>query len=38
LREASSILFKHWELVFAIACENRQRGRRADPLAKIFSE
>lgn len=38
LREGYSILFKQWEFVFAIAGENRLRGHRADPLAKIFSE
>lgn len=38
LREAYAILFQQWELVFAIADENRKRGHRADPLATIFSE
>ena len=38
LCEACRILFRQWELVFAIADENRRRGHRADPVAKIFSE
>ncbi len=38
LCEAYRILFRQCELVFAIADENRRRGHRADPLAKIFSE
>ena len=38
LRGAYRILFEQWELVFAIADENRHRGHRADPLARIFSE
>jgi len=37
LREAYGILFRQWELVFAIGDENRRRGHRADPLAKIIS-
>jgi hypothetical protein len=36
LREVYRILFKQWERVFAD--ENRRRGHRAEPLAKIFSE
>jgi hypothetical protein len=40
LREAYRILFQQGEreLVFAIGDENRQRGHRADSLAKILSE
>ncbi|HEY5778455.1 MAG TPA: VTT domain-containing protein [Terrimicrobiaceae bacterium] len=37
LREAYGILFRQWELVFAIGDENRRRGHRVDPLAKIIS-
>ena len=37
LREAYGILFRQWEIVFAIGDENRRRGHRADPLAKIIS-
>lgn len=36
LCEAYRTLFRQWELVFAIADENRRRGHRADPLAKDF--
>lgn len=38
LREAYDILFQQWELVFAIGAENRRRGYRPDPLAKILLE
>jgi hypothetical protein len=38
LPEAYRILFKQWELVFAIGAENRRRGYRPDPLTKILLE
>jgi membrane protein DedA with SNARE-associated domain len=38
LRDAYRILFQQWELVFAIADENRRRGHREDSLATILSE
>jgi membrane protein DedA with SNARE-associated domain len=38
LRDAYRILFKQWELVFAIGDQNRRLGYRGNSLAKIFSE
>ena len=38
LREAYKILFRQWELVFAIGAENRRRRYRPDAVTKIFIE
>ncbi|HEY5894229.1 MAG TPA: VTT domain-containing protein [Chthoniobacterales bacterium] len=38
LGAAYRLLFRQWELVFAIAAENRSRGHAGDSLAMIFSE
>jgi hypothetical protein len=38
LRQAYGLLFRQWELVFAIGVENRQHGHRPDPISRILRE
>jgi hypothetical protein len=38
LREAYALLFRQWELVFAIGDENRRRGSRGSSVAQIIVE
>jgi len=38
ITEAFALLFRHWELAFAIGAENRKRGHRPDSVTMILKE
>lgn len=38
ITEAFALLFRHWELAFAIGAENRRRGHRPDSVTTILRE
>ena len=38
ITEAFALLFRHWELAFAIGAENRKRGNRPDSVTTILRE